>query len=679
MLFSVVAFAQDIDGRQVAKWDLDSFYYVAFSQIGNNLTEAEEECNRFFKTISLLNDSSFLGYALDLKALEAFARDEVDSALYYGERAIAVFKEVKDSLGLSTAIYNESLYREFLGEYTASLILLHKAREIDIRTGLKLENDIFYYLRYSDIVYQQGQYELALHYAHQAWNAMHKSGYEHEYLIPELHLNYAWLYHELGVSELAEYHANKTYSYTKVDSMIVLRADALDILSQLALGEGDTGLAINYAERSFDLNKRYGDAYYIAYSHSSLMDLYMEIGDLDKAKIHVEPLIQALEDYKVSPVFTESTTDILYQYYVKVGSTDQAISYLELNRDYRERIASFDGLAAMKEFDQEMANRALDLAEAKAEIQAQEIGQQRIYLAAAFLFLIIVISFLVFFITTNRKVKIANLNLREKNELIQKQKDEIDTQKGILTERNKELELLNNSKNRLFSILAHDLRQPFNQILGLISLMDSDVIDKKDRKGIIEGLKTSVQTTSDLVNNVLTWSKAQFAGVNLKPVSLPLAQTIKKSLLYFSVALTKKKIRVIFSISEEIYIRFDKDHFESVMRNLFSNAYKFSPSNSTIYINAEIDESANQVRILIKDEGIGMDNFQRDKLLKGEGAGDSFLGTLNEHGAGIGMVLVRDFLKENGATFDIKSKINEGSTFIIDVPMARKTASLMKA
>ena len=202
-----------MDAHQVRKWDLDSLYYIAFDQIGNNLQEGKIEVDKYYRASVLLNDSSNLAYALDLKGLDAYMRDKIDSAKMFADQSIRLFRILNDSVGLSTAIYNLSNYHEYLGEYTTALRYLHLAREIDIKLGYKKDNDPFYYNRLSDIVYNQGQLELSLRYLHKAWRAQHESGYSAYYLSPALHLNYAWLYNDLGITELAEYYAKKAYSY----------------------------------------------------------------------------------------------------------------------------------------------------------------------------------------------------------------------------------------------------------------------------------------------------------------------------------------------------------------------------------------------------------------------------------------------------------------------------------
>ena len=344
--------------------------------------------------------------------------------------------------------------------------------------------------------------------------------------------------------------------------------------------------------------------------------------------------------------------------------------YLERFNKHHSKMLEFDGAAAMTQFDQEMDQKAKALLDAKLELQAQELKEQRLYIIGGIILVLSFIVFVIFLVIANRNKDRRNQKLVAQNELIEKQQVEIIHQKEILEASNEKLELLNHSKDKLFSILAHDLRQPFNQILGIIELIEMGAVEGEDKNQLLKDLKVSVQSTSDLVNNMLLWSKAQFAGVSLNPVDIELSEILKRILLYYSVAFKKKDIKVTFKVPDDILIRFDRDHFESVVRNILSNAYKFSPPSSTIYI---IAEKAPEQRICLKirDEGIGMDQYQIDRILNGRG-GVSETGTYNETGVGIGMVIVKDFLAENEARLEIESKINEGSIFCINAREGKK-------
>lgn len=658
------------DIKQAQKWDLDSLYVIAFDQIGLNNERSRTESNKYYKAALYLKDSASLAYAYDLKGLDAYYANFMDSAFYYSQLGIDLFIELQDSLGLSTALYNRGLYHSYQGEYNTALRYLNAGRDIEIIFGLRSESDLFYYEQVSQILYEQGQIDIALRYLQRAWNAYYKADKYYSYFITELHLSSAWLYHELGVSEMAIYHAEKAYSFTKPDSAIIERSGALEVLALEAAKKKEISTALSYANNSQQLVLDFEDPYYIAYNHILLIELYLLLEMPDKAKQSYEYLRNIGDLFSESPSFLADKNEVLYQYAKGTNQLEDALMYLEQFNTLKSKMAEFDGAAAMAQFDQEMDQKAKALLDAKLELQEQELKEQRLYIIGGIILVIGFTVFVIFLVIANRNKDRRNQKLVAQNALIEKQQAEIIRHKEILEASNEKLELLNHSKDKLFSILAHDLRQPFNQILGIIELIEMGAVEGEDKIQLQKDLKASVQSTSDLVNNMLLWSKAQFAGVSLKPVDIELSEILKRSLLYYSVAFKKKDIKVSFKVPDDISIRFDRDHFESVVRNILSNAYKFSPANSTISILAE-QAPDQRVCLKIMDEGIGMDQYQIDRILHGKG-GVSESGTYNETGVGIGMVIVKDFLAENDARLEIESKINEGSTFCLNIPAAQK-------
>ena len=662
--------AKVFDIKEAQKWDLDSLYFVAFENIGANTEESRKECNKYYKAALYLKDTSSLAYAYDLKGQDAYFANYIDSAFYFSELAIDFFTELNDSLGLSAAYFNRGLYHSYRGEYNTSLRYFNAGRDIEIVFGLQSESDLFFYDQVSQILFEQGQMDMALRYLQRAWNAFYKADDYYEYYNTDLHLSSAWLYHEIGVSEMAVYHAELAYSRTKPDSAIIARSDALEVLALEAARNGDSQTAFSYARNAQKLVEDYGDSYFIAYNHIILIELYLSLNMVSSAQPSFEYLKNIGDLFTESPSFLADKNEVLYQYSKATNNSEEALVYLELFLKMKKSMSEFDGVAAMSQFDEEMEAKERALVNTQLLLNGKEIREQRLYIIGGVILVIGFTVFVIFLVLSNRRKDRSNLKLRASNDLIEKQRKEIIQQKDILEVSNEKLEILNKSKDRLFSILAHDLRQPFNQILGIIDLIELGALEEEDKIQLHKDLKSSVQSTSDLVNNMLLWSKAQFAGVSLNTVDIELSEALKRNLLYYSVAFKKKSIKVSFEVPDDIIIRFDSDHFESVMRNILSNAYKFSPANSTIYIMAE-QYDHERVCLKVKDEGIGMDQYQIEHILKGKG-GLSAAGTYNESGVGIGMVIVKDFLAENNALLEIESVINEGSTFCINVPSAQK-------
>jgi two-component system sensor histidine kinase/response regulator len=230
---------------------------------------------------------------------------------------------------------------------------------------------------------------------------------------------------------------------------------------------------------------------------------------------------------------------------------------------------------------------------------------------------------------------------------------------------------LNASKNKLLSILSHDLRQPFNQIIAVLDLIDQDILDFEERRDIVRELKISVEETSSMVNNLLQWSKSQFEGTKINPQVINLEIVAKRISLELSVLLKKKSIFLDFNIDETIYLMADETQLSSIIRNVLSNAYKFSEINSVIKIYSGFSEDGKYSLLKVEDTGMGMTKEQVSRIVNNENQ-LSMPGTNNELGAGIGMMIVQEFVDHNNGYLTVNSQLGKGTTFVIALPRAEK-------
>lgn len=646
------------------KLDLDSLYNVAFSYVGVDINKAQFEANQYLHQALSQGDSINIAYAFDIKGLATYYADDIDSAFYYSNLSIKLFRKLStDSFGLSTAIYNRSIYDEYLGAYQTALRGIHLSREIDIKRGDKLGSDIFYFYRLSDIVFNQGNTELALRYLHKAWRALKMEGYSN-YMIPAILSDFAWTYLELGLDEEAYRYALMTYREGVKNKDIAIRSNALLVFSELELKKGNYASARSFADKALEYDIEYGDQHSIIYTKAYLAKVMAKEGRIKEADAlftEVSSEFMVIPD----PILRIEVANKLYDFYKEQNRMAEALKYLEVVSKEEKRVNSIDGQAAMKQFDEELANRKQELIKAKSQLQEEELKIKSTLLALALVLLGITLLASVLIFRTNKKLSEAKSSLEERNTEIKQKADLLSKTSEELQQQNTALDKMNKSKDRLFSILTHDLRQPFNQIMSVVDLMEQDVLEADEKKTLIQELRNSVSSTSALVSNVLLWSKAQFAGVTLKTETIPLLNALKRSLLHFSMALEKKKITLELNIPDHLTIFFDVDHFASVCRNILSNAYKFSPKGSTIFIWAE--EQKDYVLLHFKDEGAGMDQYQVDQLMEAKNK-VSMPGTLNENGTGIGMIIIRDFVVENNASYFIHSELGKGTVFSLKLP-----------
>ncbi len=231
----------------------------------------------------------------------------------------------------------------------------------------------------------------------------------------------------------------------------------------------------------------------------------------------------------------------------------------------------------------------------------------------------------------------------------------------------KDLTFLNQEKDKLFSVIAHDMRSPFNSFLLLTELLadKSFSVEKEELVQLAKSMHQSAAAVAELLENLLEWSRIQRGQIVYKPKIAVLKNIMEKNLNYFQTNLQKKNIHVELNVVDDITVFADSSMLSSVIRNLISNAIKFTPGNGFIKISAERPDN-NSVLFMIQDNGIGMDAEQQEKLFTLDTRGTQ--GTEDEPSAGLGLVLVREFMKIMKGRIYLTSKENTGTTFFVELP-----------
>lgn len=226
---------------------------------------------------------------------------------------------------------------------------------------------------------------------------------------------------------------------------------------------------------------------------------------------------------------------------------------------------------------------------------------------------------------------------------------------------------LSELKTKLISIISHDVRQPVNNLLSLSEMMISSKISEAEIKYLGEKLKESTLHVYQMLDNLLTWSYSQMNGLHPEAALINVKEEVEKEIKKASYTIEHKQITIEVWIPDELKISFDLVMFEIVFRNILNNAIKFSPERSLIKIFAE--EKANKVRLSICDQGIGIPDKLKDKLFLNN-LSKSRIGTNNEKGTGIGLMLCKQLMEANMAEIEVKSNVDKGTTFVLILPTA---------
>lgn len=238
-----------------------------------------------------------------------------------------------------------------------------------------------------------------------------------------------------------------------------------------------------------------------------------------------------------------------------------------------------------------------------------------------------------------------------------------------LKEFSKKLEINNKTKDKFFSIIAHDLKSPFSSILGLSEILESDFdeLSYEEKISYVSEIRKVTKGLYQLLENLLHWSRAQTGAIVYTPSELDLKLITEEVISLVSPQAKAKNIKIIVDFKKEYVIYADDDLLMTVLRNLLTNAIKYSYEGQKILINANKKDD-NILELSITDFGIGIpENIQ--KSLFAIERGESRLGTNNEKGTGLGLILCKEFIELNKGTIDFVSVPNQGTTFFITIPL----------
>lgn len=245
---------------------------------------------------------------------------------------------------------------------------------------------------------------------------------------------------------------------------------------------------------------------------------------------------------------------------------------------------------------------------------------------------------------------------------------EIRERELIIKKQNEELLRLNAAKDKFFSIIAHDLKNPFNAIIGFSDLLLGR-IEKHDFEGIDKYTKIINQASKkalELLLNLMEWSQVQTGRMEFKPEYFDIYNIVEEAIDLLGGNAEQKTIFICNNITKETMVYADKIMISTVLRNLVSNAIKYTRPNGSITITSE--QLQDQVIISVKDNGVGISKEKSDKLFRIDSV-YSTLGTQKEKGTGLGLILCKEFLEKNKGKIWIESMVDVGATFYFSLPI----------
>jgi signal transduction histidine kinase/ligand-binding sensor domain-containing protein len=232
-----------------------------------------------------------------------------------------------------------------------------------------------------------------------------------------------------------------------------------------------------------------------------------------------------------------------------------------------------------------------------------------------------------------------------------------------------ELKTANQTKDKFFSIIAHDLKNPFNVMLGLTELLYEDFgsFTPKEQKELLQTVGKSTRELYNLLENLLSWSLAQRGKIVYTTEKIDLSKIVNETVFLLTEQAKQKNIELQSAVSPGLAALADKNSISTVLRNFISNAIKFTPLGGSIIITS--DDSEAMISISVSDTGVGISEENIQKLFRID---EQFktTGTAKEKGTGLGLVLCSEFIQANGGAISVKSKLGKGSTFSFSLPKA---------
>lgn len=398
-------------------------------------------------------------------------------------------------------------------------------------------------------------------------------------------------------------------------------------------------------------------------TYNLLASIALEHNDYTLAKRYVDSSFALLSKWPEERTYSTSRLDayrIKSEYYKRVANIDSAYKYLKALSDLRDTIAKiqdkniFITKASALELSRKSQNTKL-LAAAQRNEQYQRNFIVIIFIAIVFLLLL-------GFYIVRQKNKI-NAVLLEKQLLTVQQKKAVEQRELILAKANAE-------KTKLFSIIAHDLRSPINNLKTLLMyIVEAPEFEKLLIENIGE-ISKRVAALSETMENLLSWSVTHLNGIKTEPKTLALHTIMAKQLNLLQGAIEDKSIQIVNHVQPTDTIFADENQIETVCRNLLSNAIKFSNVSGIIEIECSHNET--DTVICIKDNGVGMYEDKRQSLFSdGMGYVASF-GTNGEKGLGLGLVICKEFIQNHHGKIWVSANSPTGSVFCFSLPSSDK-------
>lgn len=545
-----------------------------------------------------------------------------DMALNYFLDALEIYKKTNNQPGLSAMYNNIGIIYQNIKEKDKALLYFQKS--LDIEISLKNES---------------GQ----------------SSAYN----------NIGTVYDEQGNRDKALEYYNKSYEINKKYNDPQGIAISLNNIGLIFIEKGKYGQAYDYLTQSLKINKERKDTYDIANSNNNLAKLYLKQKKYPEAKNHLAASIKLAKQVDAKDLLLEAY-DFLYQIYSEENDHLKALESYKLYAEMNDSLYSNEAnnrIAEMRiKYETENIESENELLRKDNEIHLLRLKRQEIIQRYWIGFTILVLILTILGFSQVRLKKRTNLLLESKNNQLKDANEKLSSSEKNLKE-------LNATKDKFFSIIAHDLKNPFQALLGFSETLytRNNELTHNEIKEYSKIIYESSQNLFNLLGNLLQWSKSQLGNIKVAPEKVILNEIYDEATSLLTLTADKKNIKLTNKVPENFTVFADKHIVSTVIRNLVSNAIKFTNQGGEITISAELKD--NEAIISVSDNGIGIKPENLDKLFKIDYS-YSTKGTENEQGTGLGLILCKELIEENNGHIWCESTYGKGSNFYFTLPIS---------
>jgi signal transduction histidine kinase len=609
--------------------------------------------------------------------------------------AITIYKKLNDYKGLSACYISLARMYNLLAEYPLAIKCLDSAKAANFKIGYK-HGLADTYKNYGIVYYSEGNLPEALDYYYRGLNLAVNNHYQG--LSSDL-------YNDIGVVlQTMEVYPNALKYFYKALSIVPKGTD-LQIVGTIEENVGEVLLAQNkYDEaiiqllKSLAIAKKQDDKDGLGSVYTDLGLCYAHKNQFNLAISYLDTSLKVATDYKfvynqayacigLATVYNMRRDYVNAYKYAMLGQgyavtlgnlAKRADAALQLNKTlaglgkFKEAYAMLNNYLELKselkdnESLQKLSSMSHDLdfrlltqqQQERDLLYQQKLRGQRLMNIIFFVVMMSMIVIAYVYYKQKRKQQKINVLLEEKNHKIELQKASIDEQANKLND-------LNTLKDRLISILAHDLRSPLNTLRGLFDLLQDETITHQEMIEMIPNVLKKLEYTSDFLDTLLSWISSQMENFDNSLKSFYVKDIISYEIENYQEQAALKGIKLTYSVSADLLAAADPNSIRIVVRNLITNAIKFSGHNDTIAVHADQSDDYN-ITIKVRDTGMGIEPMKLKKLFKSRV--DSGIGTKNESGTGLGLMFCKDLVEKCNGKIWVTSQQGSGTEFAFTVP-----------